>query len=97
MLQSIKYNLALLCPETDGLLPRHRITYLPEGETIQEQAEDLVNYAYERFSSLLSEGKNGKICISQLDARRISLILDAVIFSQKEVFRILRNERYKKK
>ena len=97
LLQSVKYNLALLCPETDGLLPRYRIIYQPEGTTCKEQAEDLINYAYERFFSILKEGKNGKKYISQMDAHRISLIVCAKGFSQKEVFDILRNERYKKK
>ena len=63
LLQSVRYNLALLCPETDGLLPKHRITYKPEGTTVEEQRADIVIYAYDKFSSLL----DGKKRISQLD------------------------------
>ena len=93
LLQSVRYNLALLCPETDGLLPKHRITYTPEGTTIEEQRADIVIYAYDKFSSLL----DGKKHISQLDAHRISLIVEIEGFTQKEVFHILQKERYKKK
>ena len=92
-LQSVRYNLALLCPETDGLLPKHRITYKPEGTTVEEQRADIVIYAYDKFSSLL----DGKKRISQLDAHRISLIVEIEGFTQKEVFHILQKERYKKK
>ena len=93
LLQSIRYNLALLCPETDGLLLKHRITYKPEGTTVEEQRADIVIYAYDKFSSLL----DGKKRISQLDAHRISLIVEVEGFTQKEVFHILQKERYKKK
>ena len=94
LLQSVRYNLVLLCPETDGLLPKHRITYTPEGTTVEEQTADIVNYAYEKFSPLLNDGKKR---ISQLDAHRISLIVEFEGFTQKEVFHILQKERYKKK
>ena len=93
VLKSVRYNLALLCPETDGLLPKHRITYKPEGTTVEEQRADIVIYAYDKFSSLL----DGKKRISQLDAHRISLIVEIEGFKQKEVFHILQKERYKKK
>ena len=93
LLQSVRYNLALLCPETDGLLLKHRITYKPEGTTVEEQRADIVIYAYDKFSSLL----DGKKRISQLDAHRISLIVEIEGFTQKEVFHILQKERYKKK
>ena len=84
----------MLCPETDGLLPKHRITYIPEGTTIEELTADVVNYAYEKFSSLLNGGKKR---ISQLDAHRISLIVEVEGFTQEEVFHILQKERYKRK
>jgi hypothetical protein len=93
LLQSVRYNLALLCPETDGLLPKHRITYTPEGTTVEEQRADIVIYAYDKFSSLLDSKKR----ISQLDAHRISLIVEIEGFTQKEVFHILQKERYKRK
>ena len=93
LLQSVRYNLVLLCPETDGLLLKHRITYKPEGTTVEEQRADIVIYAYDKFSSLL----DGKKRISQLDAHRISLIVEVEGFTQKEVFHILQKERYKKK
>ena len=93
LLQSVRYNLALFCPETDGLLPKHRITYIPEGTTYNEQVNDIVNFAYEKFYPLL---KNGRNYISQLDARRISLILRIEGFTQEEVFHILRKERHKR-
>ena len=93
LLQSVRYNLALLCPETDGLLAKHRITYKPEGTTVEEQRADIVIYAYDKFSSLL----DGKKRISQLDAHRISLIVEIEGFTQKEVFHILQKERYKRK
>ena len=94
LLKSVRYNLALLCPETDGLLPKHRITYKPEGTTVEEQRAEIINFAYEKFSPLLNDGKKR---ISQLDAHRISLIVEIEGFTQKEVFHILQKERYKKK
>ena len=86
-------KIATLCPETDGLLPKYRIVYIPEGTTYIEQKADLLNYVYEKFSSLLKD----KRMISQLDAQRISLILHVVGFPQEEVFQILRKERYQRK
>ena len=85
--------MAVLCPETDGLLPKYRIVYIPEGTTYIEQKTDLLNYVYEKFSSLLKD----KRMISQLDAQRISRILHVVGFPQEEVFQILRKERYQRK
>ena len=84
--------MTLLCPETDGLQAKHRITYIPEGTTREEQMADIVNYAYEKFLLLL---KKEKKYFTQLDARRISLILRVKGFTQEEVFHILRKERYK--
>ena len=86
-------KMAVLCPETDGLLPKYRIVYIPEGTTYIEQKTDLINYVYEKFSSLLKD----KRMISQLDAQRISRILHVVGFPQEEVFQILRKERYQRK
>ena len=86
-------KIATLCPETDGLLPKYRIVYIPEGTTYLEQKADLLNYVYEKFSSLLKD----KRMISQLDAQRISRILHVVGFPQEEVFQILRKERYQRK
>ena len=85
--------MAVLCPETDGLLPKYRIVYIPEGTTYIEQKTDLLNYVYEKCSSLLKD----KRMISQLDAQRISRILHVVGFPQEEVFQILRKERYQRK
>ena len=93
-LKSLRGKLAALCPETDGLLLKHRIVYVPEGTTYIEQRTDLVNYVYEKFFSLLKDEKKG---ISQLDAQRISRILRVVGFPQEEVFHILRKERYQRK
>ena len=92
-LKSLCGKLATLCPETDGLLPKYRIVYIPEGTTYIERKKDLVNYVYEQFFSLLK----GKRTISQLDAQRISRILHVVGFPQEEVFKILRKERYQRK
>ena len=92
-LKSLCSKLATLCPETDGLLPKYRIVYIPEGTTCIERKKDLVNYVYEQFSSLLK----GKRTISQLDAQRISRMLRVEGFLQEEVFKILRKERYQRK
>ena len=92
-LKSLCGKIATLCPETDGLQPKYRIVYIPEGTTYIEQKKDLVNYAYEKFSSLLKD----KRMVSQLDAQRISRILHVVGFPQEEVFQILRKERYQRK
>ena len=91
-LKSLRGKLAVLCPETDGLQAKYRIVYVPERTTSIEQRTDLVNYVYEKFSSLLY----GKKTISQLDAHRICRILHAVGFPQEEVYQILQKERYKK-
>ena len=82
----------MLCPELDGLQAKYRIVYVPEGTIYIEQRTDLVNFVYEKFSSLL----NGKKTISQLDAHRICRILHVVEFPQEEVYFILQKERYKK-
>ena len=91
-LKSLRGKLAVLCPETDGLQAKHRIVYAPEGPTYIEQRTDLVNFVYEKFSSLL----NGEKTISQLDAHRSCRILHAVGFPQEKVYQILQKERYKK-
>ena len=91
-LKSLLRKLVLLCPELDGLQAKYRIVYVPEGTTYIEQRTDLVNFVYEKFSSLL----NGKKTISQLDAHRICRILHVVEFPQEEVYQILQKERYKK-
>ena len=92
-LKSLCSKLTTLCPETDGLLPKYRIVYIPEGTTYIERKKDLVNYVYEQFFSLLK----GKRTISQLDAQRISRMLRVEGFPQGEVFKILRKERYQRK
>ena len=91
-LKSLRGKLIVLYPELDGLQAKYRIVYVPEGTTYIEQRTDLINYVYEKFSSLL----NGKKTISQLDAHRICRILHAVGFPQEEVYQILQKERYKK-
>ena len=88
----IQRKLIVLCLELDGLQAKYRIVYVPEGTTYIEQRTDLVNFVYEKFSSLL----NGKKTISQLDAHRIWRILHVVEFPQEEVYLILQKERYKK-
>ena len=91
-LKSLQRKLTVLCPELDGLQAKYRIVYVPEGTIYIEQRTDLVNFVYEKFSSLL----NGKKTISQLDAHRICRILHVVEFPQEEVYLILQKERYKK-
>lgn len=92
-LKSLHAKLAVLCPEIDGLPPKYRMAYIPQGTTYTEQKRDLINYVYENFSSML----NDQSMISQFEASRICRILHAPGFSQEEVFLILRNERYQKK
>ena len=92
-LKSLRGKLAVLCPETDGLQAKCRMIYLPHGTTYTEQKRDLTNYVYEKFSLML----NDPSMISQLEAHRICRMLHAPGFSQKEVFQILRNERYQRK
>jgi hypothetical protein len=91
-LKSLRGKLIVLYPELDGLQAKYRIVYVPEGTTYIEQRTDLVNFVYEKFSSLL----NGKKTISQLDAHRICRILHVVEFPQEEVYLTLQKERYKK-
>ena len=92
-LKSLHAKLAVLCPEIDGLPPKYRMAYIPQGTTYTEQKRDLINYVYENFSSML----NDQSMISQMEAHRICRILHAPGFSQEDVFQILRNERYQKK
>ena len=54
--ESIQRKLIVLCPKLDGLQAKYSIVYVPEGTTYIEQRTDLVNFVYEKFSSLL----NGK-------------------------------------
>ena len=91
-LKSMRGKLIVLYPELDGLQAKYRIVYAPEGTTYIEQRTDLINFVYEKFSSLLS----GEKTISQLNAHRICRILHAVGFPQEEVYQILQKERYKK-
>ena len=92
-LKSLHGKMTVLCSEIDGLPPKYRMVYLPQGTTYAEQKRDLINYVYEKFSSML----NDPSMISQLEAHRICRMLHAPGFSQKEVFQILRNERYQRK
>ena len=91
-LKSMRGKLIVLYPELDGLQAKYRIVYAPEGTTYIGQRTDLINFVYEKFSSLLS----GEKTISQLNAHRICRILHAVGFPQEEVYQILQKERYKK-
>ena len=92
-MKSLRRMMAVVCPETDGLPPKYRMAYIPQGTTYTEQKRDLINYVYENFSLMLK----GQSMISQMEAHRICRILHAPGFSQKEVFQILRNERYQRK
>ena len=92
-LKSLRVKMAVLCPEIDGLPPKYRMAYIPQGTTYTEQKRDLVNYVYEKFSSMLKD----QSMISQMEAHRICRILHAPGFSQEDVFQILRNERYQRK
>ena len=91
-LKLLRGKLIVLYPELDGLQAKYRIVYAPEGTTYIGQRTDLINFVYEKFSSLLS----GEKTISQLNAHRICRILHAVGFPQEEVCQILQKERYKK-
>lgn len=89
---SLRGLMAVLCPETDGLQLKDRIKRYPKGNTRKEQAESILNTAYDEFPEYTN---NGKEFITQRSARMISQIYWFEGFSQKEVYRILRREKNK--
>ena len=82
----------MLCPETDGLQDKHRIRYVPEGNTPASKKEDLLGIETEIVLPGIVKGVNST---TQRISRLISLIYLIDDFAQEEVYRLLCNKRFK--
>ena len=91
-LKSLRGKLAALCPETDGLQDKHRIRYVPEGNTRASREEDLLGIETEMVLPGIVKGEHST---TQRIARLISLIYLIDDFTQEEVYRTLCNKRFK--
>lgn len=89
----LRWTLAVLCPETDGLQEKHRIFFKPDSLTLEEQVEDIIHYVYENIVPLWGTHYNR---ITQMIAKTASFILHVEGFTQEEIYHILQKERYKK-
>jgi (p)ppGpp synthase/HD superfamily hydrolase len=88
-LKSLRGKLAVLCPETDGLQAKHRIKRILKGKTREERVEEMLD--------IVADEVNVKqISMTKQVARIVSLVFDFVVFTSEEVYRILKNEYFKK-
>ena len=91
-MKTLRGKLATLCPETDGLQDKHRIRYVPEGNTPASKEEDLLSLETEMVLPGIVKGVNST---TQRISRLISLIYLIDDFAQEEVYRLLCNKRFK--
>ncbi|MBQ8888249.1 MAG: hypothetical protein IJY59_02020 [Bacteroidaceae bacterium] len=91
-MKTLRGKLATLCPETDGLQDKHRIRYVPEGNTLALKEEDLLSLETEMVLPGIVKGVNST---TQRISRLISLIYLIDDFTQEEVYRTLCNKRFK--
>jgi len=91
-LKTLRGKLATLCPETDGLQDKHRIRYEPEGLTLASRQEEILDLEAEIILPGITKGEHAT---TQRISRLISLIYKVTGFTQKEVYRILSNKRFK--
>lgn len=91
-LLKLRSLLAKLCPETDGLRTKHRIRYVPEGNTRLSKEEDLLGLETEIVLPGIAKGENST---TQRISRLISLIYQVEGFTQEEVYRSLCNKRFR--
>ena len=79
-------KMAKLCPETDGLQPKHRIKRMLKGKTRKEQEEEILDIVAKEH-----------IVFDHFyrDAKLASLIYLFEGFSSREVFQILSSNRYR--
>lgn len=88
-LKSLRGKLAVLCPETDGLQAKHRIKRILKGKTREERVEEMLD--------IVADEVNVKQAfMTKQVARIVSLVFDFVVFTSEEVYRILKNEYFKK-
>ena len=88
-LKSLRGKLAVLCPETDGLQAKHRIKRILQGKTREERVEEMLD--------IVADEVNVKQAfMTKQVARIVSLVFDFVVFTSEEVYRILKNEYFKK-
>ena len=88
-LKSLRGKLAVLCPETDGLQAKHRIKRILKGKTREERVEEMLD--------IVADEVNVKqTSMTKQVARIVSLVFDFVVFTSEEVYRILKNEYFKK-
>ena len=88
-LKSLRGKLAVLCPETDGLQAKHRIKRILKGKTREERVEEMLD--------IVADEVNVKqTSMTKQVARIVSQVFDFVVFTSEEVYRILKNEYFKK-
>ena len=79
--------MAKLCPETDGLQPKHRIKRTLKGKTHQEKVEEILDIVANEVSSFKP--------MTKLTARIVSQVYDFGGFTSEEVYHILEKEYFK--
>ena len=80
-------KMAKLCPETDGLQPKHRIKRILKGKTRKEQEEEILDIVANEVSSFKP--------MTKLTARIVSQVYDFGGFTSEEVYHILEKESFK--
>ena len=91
-LKTLRNKLAILCPETDGLLEKHRIKFVPEGDTREAQLQHILDIEPELVLPGVVKGHKGA---TQKISHLISLIYSIEGFTMKEIYRLFSNQRYK--
>lgn len=86
----MRHKLAVFCPETDGLLPWHRIRYVPEGKTREEKIEEIRNLELEISLPGIDGGKEN---VSWKLAQLVCHIYQIDGFTDAEIFQILSRKR----
>ena len=91
-LKTLRSKLAILCPDTDGLQEKHRIKFVPEGETPEERLQNILDIESELVLPGVAKGHKGA---TQKISHLISLIYSIEGFTMKEIYRLFSNQRYK--
>ena len=91
-LKTLRSKLSILCPEADGLLEKHRIKFVPEGETREAQLQSILDIESELVLPGVVKGHKGA---TQRISHLISLIYSIEGFTMEEIYRLFSNQRYK--
>ena len=91
-LKTLRSKLAILCPDTDGLQEKHRIKFVPEGETQEERLQNILDIETELVLPGVVKGHKGA---TQRISHLISFIYSIEGFTMEEIYRLFNNQRYK--